>query len=112
MNDDDLQARRRSPAWVRVMSDSQLHGLAGKLAREERFGRMTSRQSHLLDSVISELEYRVRRDLRANMRSCTCEYCISPFVEGAAEELRGPAIPLADPDGLPFDVDLEPVRPS
>lgn len=85
MSNDDLLQRRRSPAWVRAMSDQQLHGLGGKLVREERYGGISERQSHLLDSVLSELEYRTRRDLRAGMRSCSCELCMSPFVEDDPE---------------------------
>lgn len=77
---DTPEARRRSPYWVRALSDTATHALAGKLARDSKYcAEFSSHQSWLLDACISELEYRARRDRRDGIRSCSCEFCCEPF---------------------------------
>lgn len=70
--------RRRSPGWVRAMSDRDVHGLAFKLEREWQQGRTTDAQEWLWGACISELEYRRRHSLRPAW-ACACRLCIPPF---------------------------------
>jgi len=32
-----------------------------------------------MDVAINELEYRARRDRRAGIRCCSCQFCCGPF---------------------------------
>jgi len=78
--EENLQTRRRAPAWVRAFSDVALHGLVGKLHRNELYGPdNTSGQAWLMEVSINELEYRARRDRRAGIRCCSCQFCCGPF---------------------------------
>lgn len=80
MPTDDLETRRRAPYWVRSFSDIALHRLAGKLHRDLTYGEgLTSKEDWLLEISINELEYRSRRDRRAGIKPCSCEYCCGPF---------------------------------
>lgn len=73
----DTPHRRRSPGWVRDLSQTQLHALAGRLCRLYRTEGLSEQQDWLLDCCISELEYRQRRT--SVWLRCTCELCMSPF---------------------------------
>lgn len=77
------ETRRRAPYWVRAFSDTALHGLAGKLCREEQHGDPSERQVWLLDVAMNELEYRARRDRRHGITPCACRFCCEPFPEVA-----------------------------
>jgi len=78
--DDSPEARRRSPGWVRAMTDRQVHGLALRLRREGQRADLTAQQEWLWRCCISELEYRRRRALRAGRgKVCSCELCVAPF---------------------------------
>lgn len=70
--------RRRSPGYVRAMSDRALHGLGARLRRDFATVGLTEQQDWLLSGVISELEYR-RRVERDPWKQCACELCMSPF---------------------------------
>ena len=72
------QARRRSPGWVRALSDRDVHAIAGRFARQRVSADLTERQEWLWDACISELEYR-RRTTRPLWRSCSCYLCVPPF---------------------------------
>jgi len=77
---EDLSTRRRAPSWVRAFSDQALHGLAGKMHRQELYGDgLTASQEWLHAMVLNELEYRARRDVRAAIRPCSCMFCCGPF---------------------------------
>lgn len=70
--------RRRSPGWVRAYSSPSLHGLALKLMRMRTSEHLSDAQEWLWDAVISELEYRRRRDY-GRLQACSCMLCIPPF---------------------------------
>lgn len=74
----DELARRRSPGWVRCMSDAQLHATAMKLARDSETRDLSAAQEWLWQSLISELEYRWRTTRPASFR-CSCMLCVPPF---------------------------------
>lgn len=91
-NENDLEARRRSPGWLRAFSGPELHGLALRLRRKFWHGETSSKEDWLLDCAISELEYRHRRGVRTPGSSvCCCELCLGPFPL---------AEPLFDPEGF------------
>jgi len=71
-------ARRRSPLWVRQLTSQKVHGIATKLQHEQRQHDLSERQEWLWDCLISELEYRARREPRWWLR-CSCELCAPPF---------------------------------
>lgn len=73
-------ARRRSPAFVRQMSQNELHAIAGKFHRDRQSADLTDQQEWLWDAIVSELEYR-RRQARPAWRACSCWLCFSPFPE-------------------------------
>lgn len=70
--------RRRSPGWVREMSDRELHGIAFRFNHDRQTCDLTERQEWLYDAIISELEWR-RRHARPGWTACACELCFSPF---------------------------------
>lgn len=76
----DEPRRRRSPGWVRALDNRQLHGLAGRLDREQRQRDPSAGQEWLWGAVLSELEYRWRHPRGGELR-CSCEWCISPFLD-------------------------------
>lgn len=76
----DEQRRRRSPGWVRQMSTREVHGLAGRLDREQRTQDLSEGQEWLWRAVISELEYRWRHPRGLELR-CSCEWCVAPFLD-------------------------------
>lgn len=79
-------ARRRSPHWVRAMSDQQVHSLTGKLDRDFRYGNpFSDPQDWLLNACIAELQHRARRDRRDGIKSCVCEWCCGPTLEDEPE---------------------------
>lgn len=72
--------RRRSPGWIRAYSSRSLHGLAMRLMNLRSGEDLSDAQEWLWDAVISELEYRRRRDL-GRVRACSCMLCVPPFPE-------------------------------
>ena len=72
--------RRRSPYWIREYDSKALHGLALKLMNLGMREDLSARQEWLWDAVISELEWRRRRDL-GTFRACACMLCVPPFPE-------------------------------
>lgn len=70
--------RRRSPGWIRELPDRTLHGMAGRMSRENAQGDLTRRQDWLWGCIISELEYRRRLHLRTGtvLDACTCWLCL------------------------------------
>lgn len=80
-----MHRRRRSPAWVRQMDARQLHATAGKLQRLRATDGVSVRQEWLWDALISELEYRRRRE-KDPWKMCLCEFCCDPF--DFADEVR------------------------
>lgn len=76
--DDDLEVRRRSPGWVRAMSERNLHSLAGRLLRDFASDGLSARQDWLLSAALSELEYRRRRWYRWGdlTSACHCWMCL------------------------------------
>lgn len=70
--------RRRSPGWVRAYSSPALHGLALRLMKMGQAKDLSDGQEWLWGAVVSELEYRRRRDL-GTVRACSCMLCIPPF---------------------------------
>jgi len=70
--------RRRSPQWVRAMTDRELHQIGFRFQHERLESGLTERQEWMWDALISELEYR-RRRTRPTWRACACELCFSPF---------------------------------
>lgn len=74
--------RRRSPLWVRELSDRACHGIAMKLRVESQALDLSPQQEWLWEALISELEYRRRVAMRRRFGSpCTCELCLGPFEE-------------------------------
>lgn len=100
--------RRRSPGHVRQMDRDALHSLTRRLLREQ-FDRGISRgQDWLLNALISELEYRHRRESRGTeVRACLCDLCrpVDERLYGAEEQYddgyggRSRAIDLGDASG-------------
>jgi hypothetical protein len=83
---DHLEARRRSPGWVRDLTRDQLHGLALSLRRRWWEGVASSHEEWLLDACCSELEYRRRNGLRrGDAKVCSCELCLPPFDDALFE---------------------------
>lgn len=79
--------RRRSPGWVRSMSDREVHQIAFRLLHEQRSSDLSRPQEWLLSACISELEYRRRRALWPERR-CSCELCFGPFdFDGVGDDL-------------------------
>lgn len=76
--DPDRPERRRSPQWVRQMTDRELHQIGFRFNFERQSADLTERQEWLWDAVVSELEYR-RRTTRPTWKACACELCFSPF---------------------------------
>lgn len=72
--------RRRSPGWVRDMTDRELHQVGFRFQWDRREQDLSDRQEWLYDAVCSELEYR-RRSARPTWKACSCELCFSPFPE-------------------------------
>jgi len=70
--------RRRAPAWVRTMTDRELHGLAGRFQREQMTYDLSEQQWWLWEMVINELEHRWHRT-RPVWRRCGCQFCVPPF---------------------------------
>lgn len=70
----DYPVRRRSPGWVRALARPQLHALAVRLTRDFAEEGLSARQEWLWGAVLSELEYRHRRqpDL---LKRCWCGLC-------------------------------------
>jgi len=60
------------------MTLRELHGLAGRFARDRRSVDLSAAQEWLWDALISELEYR-RRTTRPSWQRCSCELCVPPF---------------------------------
>ncbi len=77
--------RRRSPGWVREMSDRELHQIGFRFAHERQEVDLSDAQEWLWDAIISELEYR-RRRARPAYTACACELCFSPFPFPEEEE--------------------------
>jgi hypothetical protein len=73
--DNEPDARRRSPRYVRKMTDRQVHQLCGRLMGKATRGPITLPQEWLLSACFSELEFRARRDLRAGITPCSCAWC-------------------------------------
>jgi hypothetical protein len=65
---------RRVPHWLRAFSQPSLHGLTGKLVRENVYGDLSRRQEWLLDRCFEELAWRTTAVPRWAM--CTCELCM------------------------------------
>lgn len=71
------ESRRRSPGWMRALTDSGVHGLAGRTLRRLTHGVVDEdRAEWVLEAAISELGYRARRDRRAGIRPCSCQWCV------------------------------------
>lgn len=70
--------RRRSPGWVRALSDREVHGIAFRLERLWQQGKTTDRQEWLWHALISELEWRRAHHPRPAW-ACACRLCIPPF---------------------------------
>lgn len=66
--------RRRSPLWVRELSQPALHSLAGRLRRDQASVDLTKGQEWLWDACISELAYR-RRSTSSAWPTCSCDLC-------------------------------------
>lgn len=84
MNTDEL-LRRRSPGWVREMSDSECHSILFRFAHMRESEDLTDRQEWLHDALVSELEYR-RRHARPAWKACSCQFCFSPFPDALPSE--------------------------
>lgn len=78
--------RRRSPAYVRSMTQRELHALTGGLVKRYREGTITRMQDWLLDGCFSELEHRRRN--WSYLARCSCEFCCSPFPVELDDEPR------------------------
>ena len=71
-------AHRRSPQWVRDLSDREAHQIAFRLQHEREVDVLSDPQEWLWDALISELEHR-RRNARWPQRRCSCALCFGPF---------------------------------
>lgn len=80
--------RRRSPLWVREMSDRELHAIGFRFNHDRQGQDLTDRQEWLWDRVINELEHR-RRTCRPSWMACSCELCFSPFEFPISDEDDG-----------------------
>jgi hypothetical protein len=81
--------RRRVPGWVREWSSPTLHGVAWMLQRVARTKDLSVGQEALWGYVVSELEYRHRRDTRTDAHPCWCPLCVPPFPDhGPQAQLR------------------------
>jgi hypothetical protein len=69
--------RRRSPWWVREMKSQALHRLGGRLYNDSQMQELTPNQEWLWSCVVSELEYRQRRQPPPDR--CACLLCCAPF---------------------------------
>lgn len=81
----DPLERRRSPGWVRAMSDRELHQIGFRFQHQRQEQDLSRQQEWLFDAVVSELEYR-RRHARPTWSACSCELCFSPFPDEPVEE--------------------------
>jgi len=81
MTTESSGARRRSPGWLRALSDRGVHAVAQRAHHKLMGGEETSQTARLFDCCISELEYRARRDARDGMKPCSCQWCCPPFPE-------------------------------
>jgi len=59
---------------IRLIDDRRLHGIVGKLLKDQDVADLTSRQEWLFEQCVLELERRWRA-LPAGQR-CSCEYCV------------------------------------
>lgn len=75
---DDALTRRRSPGWVRALTDREVHAMAFRFSRDRQSVDLSAAQEWLWDRLISELEYR-RRTTRPGWQRCSCELCVPPF---------------------------------
>lgn len=66
--------RRRSPMWVRELSQPALHSLAGRLRRTSRHEDLSGGQEWLWEACVSELAYR-RRSTSTAWPTCSCDLC-------------------------------------
>jgi len=66
--------RRRSPGWVREMSDTEVHAIAWRFMHERQEADLSRAQEWLFDACISELEHR-RRTAPHVLQRCSCELC-------------------------------------
>lgn len=73
-----MPLRRRSPQWVRDLSERELHQVAFRLHHERTEADLSRGQEWLWEALVSELEYR-RRRARWPERRCSCELCFAPF---------------------------------
>jgi len=78
-----MLVRRRSPGWVRALSDGALHGICWRLHREFTQDALTPAQDWLLTCVIEELGYRRRHAERVagSLSACHCAMC-RPLEDG------------------------------
>jgi hypothetical protein len=76
-----LRKARCAPAWVRAMSDRDLHGVVGRFVRLQRTQDLTPGQEWLLEIGFADLEWR-RRTCYPVWRSCSCQFCVPPFIDG------------------------------
>jgi hypothetical protein len=74
----EMATRRRSPSWVREMSDREVHSIAFRLNYQRQQEDLSGPQEWLYDALVSELAYR-RRRARWPERRCSCELCWGPF---------------------------------
>lgn len=81
-----MVVRRRSPFWIREMRWEALHRLGGRLINLWHTDGLSGRQVAVWDAVVSELDYRNRRRLPQDR--CTCQLCMSPFIDDPAEVQR------------------------
>jgi hypothetical protein len=74
----DEPARRRSPRWVRELSDREVHGIAFSLRNQQQQEDLSDPQEWLWEALMSELAYRRRNSSWPDHR-CSCELCWEPF---------------------------------
>lgn len=83
MRDRDRRPRK-GPVWLRETSSQALHGILGRFDRLRQSEDLSDAQEWLYDRAVEELEYR-RRTARPVWSSCSCRYCVPPFIDADAD---------------------------
>jgi hypothetical protein len=81
--DPDQTSRRRSPQWVRELTDREVHGIAFNLRNTQAQEDLSDAQEWLWDALMSELQWR-RRHTDWPHHRCSCELCFEPFPDPSA----------------------------
>lgn len=76
---------------MREWSDRELHAVGMRFNIDRKTEDLSLEQEWLYDAIVSELEYRRRRAIRAHrwQEQCSCFLCLGPF-ETAWEQLQLP----------------------